>query len=141
MWTKDDLQKLVREKMGDYLFVVVSNRQPYAHVFNRRSIQCQRGIGGVISALDPVMQACQGLWVALSDGDADQKVSAADGKIKVLLHLLSPARRPVQITNDLASFWNDAYFQVKKDLKARYPKHYWPDNPLEVQACRGIKRR
>ncbi len=83
MWSKEDLQNLIREKMGDYLFVVVSNRQPYVHVLNRRNVECQRSVGGVVSALDPVMQACQGLWVALSNGDADQRMSLPDGKLKV----------------------------------------------------------
>ncbi|NER62915.1 hypothetical protein G3436_02130 [Pseudomonas sp. MAFF212427] len=46
------------------------------------------------------------------------------------LHLLSPARRPVQITQDLACFWNTTHAEVKKGLKGRYPKHYWPENPL-----------
>ena len=54
------------------------------------------------------------------------------GKIPLTLHLLSPARRPVQVTKDLASFWQSAYFEVKKDLMGRYPKHHWPDNPLEA---------
>ncbi|WP_379152827.1 ATP-dependent helicase HrpB [Paenibacillus sp. sgz5001063] len=54
------------------------------------------------------------------------------GKVAVLLHLLSPARRPVQVTADLASFWQTTYFEVKKDLKGRYPKHYWPDDPLQA---------
>lgn len=54
------------------------------------------------------------------------------GKIPVLLHLLSPARRPVQVTADLASFWQSGYFEVKKDLKGRYPKHYWPEDPLQA---------
>lgn len=54
------------------------------------------------------------------------------GRVPVLLHLLSPAQRPVQVTRDLASFWRETYFEVKKDLKGRYPKHYWPDNPLEA---------
>ncbi|QWU13650.1 ATP-dependent helicase HrpB [Paenibacillus sophorae] len=54
------------------------------------------------------------------------------GRVPVLLHLLSPARRPVQVTADLASFWNNTYFEVKKDLKGRYPKHYWPEDPLQA---------
>lgn len=54
------------------------------------------------------------------------------GRVPVLLHLLSPARRPVQVTSDLASFWRSAYFEVRKDLKGRYPKHYWPDDPLQA---------
>jgi ATP-dependent helicase HrpB len=65
----------------------------------------------------------------------------AGGKVKLLLHLLSPARRPVQITTDLESFWDKGYFEVKKELKRRYPKHDWPDNPLQAQPKRGIKRR
>jgi ATP-dependent helicase HrpB len=63
------------------------------------------------------------------------------GKINVLMHLLSPGFKPVQITNDLTSFWDKAYFEVKKELKARYPKHHWPDNPLEAEALRGVKRK
>ncbi|MRN55199.1 ATP-dependent helicase HrpB [Paenibacillus monticola] len=54
------------------------------------------------------------------------------GMIPVVLHLLSPARRPMQVTTDLASFWRGIYFEVKKDLKGRYPKHYWPDDPLQA---------
>ncbi len=56
------------------------------------------------------------------------KVNA--GKISLLMHLLSPGFKPVQITADLRSFWRGAYFEVKKELKARYPKHKWPDDPL-----------
>ncbi|RAV20650.1 ATP-dependent helicase HrpB [Paenibacillus contaminans] len=51
------------------------------------------------------------------------------GRVPLTVHLLSPAHRPVQVTRDLASFWREAYFEVKKDLKGRYPKHYWPDDP------------
>ncbi|QRG69085.1 ATP-dependent helicase HrpB [Brevibacillus choshinensis] len=54
------------------------------------------------------------------------------GRVPLTLHLLSPAQRPVQVTRDLASFWQNAYFEVKKDLKGRYPKHYWPDDPLQA---------
>ncbi|MFW6327872.1 MAG: ATP-dependent helicase C-terminal domain-containing protein, partial [Bacteroidota bacterium] len=63
-----------------------------------------------------------------------------DGKIPVLLHLLSPGFKPVQVTSDLRSFWNNTYFEVKKELKNRYPKHLWPDNPWEEKAIRGTKR-
>lgn len=83
MWTKQDLQNLIKEKMGDYLFVVVSNRQPYEHIYKKGKVYCQRGTGGVISALDPVMQACGGIWVAYGNGDADPKVSDERGRIKV----------------------------------------------------------
>ena len=63
------------------------------------------------------------------------------GKIPLTLHLLSPAGRPVQVTRDLASFWREAYFEVKKDLKGRYPKHYWPDEPLTAKATNRVKPR
>lgn len=83
MWTRQDLHRLITEKMGDYLLVVVSNRQPYAHIFKKRKIECQRGIGGIIAALDPVMQVSNGIWVAHGSGDADHKVTDSQGKVKV----------------------------------------------------------
>lgn len=61
------------------------------------------------------------------------------GNIPLTLHLLSPAQRPVQITKDLASFWEKTYFEIKKDLKGRYPKHYWPDDPIQAQATNRIQ--
>jgi ATP-dependent helicase HrpB len=65
----------------------------------------------------------------------------AGGRVPVLLHLLSPARRPVQITRDLAAFWQGGYHEVKKELKGRYPKHHWPDDPLQAPPTAGAKRR
>jgi ATP-dependent helicase HrpB len=66
---------------------------------------------------------------------------AAGGRAPVLLHLLGPNYRPVQVTQDLASFWKNTYAQVRKDLRADYPKHSWPDDPLTAEAIRGAKRR
>lgn len=83
MWTKDNLEQLIRDKMKDYLFVVVANREPYVHVFKGNKIECQRGVGGVISALDPVMRICGGTWVAYGHGDADQKMSDQRGRLRV----------------------------------------------------------
>lgn len=65
----------------------------------------------------------------------------AGGRVPLTIHLLSPAQRPVQVTRDLANFWRETYFDVKKDLKGRYPKHYWPDNPLEAVATNRAKPR
>ncbi|HEX7057915.1 MAG TPA: ATP-dependent helicase HrpB [Bacilli bacterium] len=65
----------------------------------------------------------------------------ARGQVPVTLHLLSPAQRPVQVTQDLANFWRSTYFAVRKDLKGRYPKHAWPDNPLLATATRHAKPR
>ncbi|RAU99527.1 ATP-dependent helicase HrpB [Paenibacillus sp. YN15] len=61
------------------------------------------------------------------------------GRVSVVIHLLSPAQRPVQVTRDLAGFWRETYFEVKKDLKGRYPKHYWPDNPLEAVPTNRVR--
>jgi len=65
----------------------------------------------------------------------------AGGRQIVKLHLLSPARRPVQVTQDLANFWRSTYAEVKKDLKGRYPKHYWPDDPLIAEPTARAKPR
>jgi ATP-dependent helicase HrpB len=63
------------------------------------------------------------------------------GKLPILIHLLSPAQRPIQITSDLTAFWQTTYHEVKKELAGRYPKHYWPENPLEAEATNRAKRR
>jgi ATP-dependent helicase HrpB len=65
----------------------------------------------------------------------------ADGAVAVTFKLLSPAQRPVQITRDLAGFWRSSYLEVRKDMRGRYPRHHWPDNPLEAQPTRGARRR
>lgn len=65
----------------------------------------------------------------------------AEGRVPVTMHLLSPAGRPVQVTQDLASFWRSGYFEVRKDLKGRYPRHPWPDDPLLARATRRAKPR
>lgn len=65
----------------------------------------------------------------------------AEGRVPLKLHLLSPAQRPVQVTQDLASFWATTYADVKKDLKGRYPKHYWPDDPLIAEPTARAKPR
>lgn len=63
------------------------------------------------------------------------------GRVPLTLHLLSPAHRPVQVTQDLPSFWKNTYFEVKKDLKGRYPKHYWPDDPLQAMPTNRTRPR
>ncbi len=71
----------------------------------------------------------------------EQTPMLANGRIKVMLHLLSPAQRPIQVTQDLQSFWHNTYPEVKKELKGRYPKHPWPDDPWHAEATARTKRR
>jgi ATP-dependent helicase HrpB len=63
------------------------------------------------------------------------------GRVKLMLHLLSPAHRPMQVTQDLASFWANTYDEVKKELRGKYKKHYWPDDPLVAVATSRVKKR
>lgn len=71
----------------------------------------------------------------------EQTPSVYSGRVKLAVHLLSPARRPLQITQDLGGFWRSSYQEVKKEMKGRYPKHPWPDDPLTAPAQRGVKSK
>lgn len=70
-----------------------------------------------------------------------QTPTIANGRIALLVHLLSPAQKPLQITQDLAGFWSGSYHAVKKEMKGRYPKHPWPDDPLQALPTRYTKHR
>ena len=63
------------------------------------------------------------------------------GKVPIVMTLLSPAQRPIQITKDLAGFWKGAYQLVRKDMRGRYPKHYWPEDPFTAVATRRVRPR
>ena len=63
------------------------------------------------------------------------------GRKTVLMELLSPGFKAVQLTSDLESFWSGTYFEVRKELRRRYPKHSWPDNPLEAPPVRGARKK
>lgn len=87
-------------------------------------------LGAEVPVLRVRLQECFGLT------DTPQ----VDGT-PVLMELLSPGFKPVQLTSDLSSFWQSAYFEVRKELRRRYQKHYWPDNPLIAEPVRGVKRK
>jgi ATP-dependent helicase HrpB len=67
--------------------------------------------------------------------------TVAQGAVPLTLHLLSPANRPVQVTRDLAGFWRGSYFAVRKELRGRYPKHEWPEDPMQAVPTRRAKPR
>lgn len=71
----------------------------------------------------------------------DQSPTVADGRVAITLELLSPAHRPVQITSDLAGFWATSYNEVRKEMRGRYPKHHWPEDPMTAAATNRTKRR
>jgi len=74
IYSKQDLQNTVKKMLGDRLLVIVSNREPYVHTTREGKIECSRPTGGAVTALDPVMRACGGTWVAYGSGNADKKV-------------------------------------------------------------------
>jgi alpha,alpha-trehalose-phosphate synthase [UDP-forming] len=83
MWTRNSLHDLVKEKLSNYLFIAVSNREPYIHSFAGRDIVVQVPASGLTVAIDPVMQACGGTWVANGSGNADKEVVDVDNKVMV----------------------------------------------------------
>lgn len=116
MWTKKDLQSFIKDRLENYQFIAVSNRQPVHHRFKHGKIEAHRTPGGVVTALDPVMQACRGTWIAYGNGDADKKVVDKYSRIKV------PAENP---TYTLKRVW------LTKEEEAGYYNGYsnealWP---------------
>ena len=111
---------------------------------------------GALETLAPThLEAPSGSRVPIDYGDPEAPVLSVrlqevfgltetprvGGSVPLTLHLLSPAHRPVQVTRDLASFWRTTYFDVRKDLKGRYPKHHWPDDPLQAEPTRRTRPR
>ena len=69
-----------------------------------------------------------------------QSPIVANGQLPVVMELLSPAHRPIQKTQDLATFWAGSYKEVQKEMKGRYPKHLWPDSPADTAPTRRVKK-
>lgn len=89
-------------------------------------------VGAEAPVLSVRLQECYGM---------QETPRVNDGHVPVLMELLSPGFKPVQLTSDLHSFWQNTYFEVRGELRRRYPKHYWPDNPSEAEAVRGTKKK
>lgn len=83
MWTKKDLEDFVKNRFVDTKLIVVSNREPFQHNFREGKIECIKPAGGVVTALDPIMRACGGTWVAFGSGNADRQAADKQGRLKV----------------------------------------------------------
>jgi len=105
-WDKDRLFQLVQGKLGDYLFLVVSNREPYIHTISGNEIVCNRPVSGLTVALDPVMRASKGTWVAHGSGDADRKAVDSQNRVAVPPEKPEYTLRRVWLTQDeVAGFY------------------------------------
>jgi len=115
-----DLQQQIERLAPSHIVVPTGSR-----------IRLDYRVGAEAPVLSVRLQECFGM---------EETPRVNDGKMPVLMELLSPGFKPVQLTSDLSSFWQNTYFEVRGELRRRYPKHYWPDNPLEAEAVRGKKR-
>ena len=105
-WNKETLCQLVRTKLGKNLFIVVSNREPYVHTMSGGKINCTRPVGGLTEALDPVMRASGGIWIAQGTGDADRKVVDEHDRVAVPPEKPEYTLRRVWLTEeDVAGFY------------------------------------
>jgi trehalose 6-phosphate synthase len=83
MWTKGSVQELIQSKLGDHQLILVANREPYLHRFAGGRIECVPPASGMVSALEPIMRACGGVWVGQASGNADRRTADAQGHIRV----------------------------------------------------------
>ncbi len=133
----DRLSDLARVDLKGVLFSILSYRQQKAldalaptHLVVPSGSRIPIDYGSFVPVLAVRLQEMFGL---------SKTPTVAGGRQPLLIHLLSPAGRPVQITGDLAGFWERGYIEVKKELKGRYPKHYWPDDPLQAKATARVR--
>jgi len=134
MWTKEGLADLVNDRLAGYKFVVVSNREPYVHTFSGGEVRWQVPASGLTVALDPVMRACGGTWVAHGSGDADSEVVDQDGKVMVPPDAPKYALRRVWLTREQEDgyyygFSNSALWPLCHISYTRpvFSEHDWDD--------------
>ena len=133
----DRLTDLVRVDLKGALFSILSYGQQKeldalapTHMVVPSGSRIPIDYGSIVPVLAVRLQEMFGL---------SKTPTVAGGRQPLLIHLLSPAGRPVQITRDLAGFWERGYLEVKKELKGRYPKHYWPDDPRKAKATARVR--
>ena len=83
MWTKDALKEMIHSKLGDHRLILVANREPYLHRFNGGKIECVPPASGMVSALEPILRACGGVWIAHGSGNADRRTADVSGHLGV----------------------------------------------------------
>ena len=101
-------------------------------VTSRRQIKVRYRVGTDVPVVSVRLQECFGMT---------DTPTVDDGRVPVLMELLSPGFKPVQLTSDLRSFWQSAYFDVRKELRRRYPKHAWPEDPTKAVPTKGVRRQ
>ena len=126
-----DLARILRSRVGNRLAERVDEGAPTHVVVPSGSRLRLRYTPGEMPVLPVRVQEVFGL--------ADTP-TVCWGRVSVMLHLLSPAHRPIQVTRDLRGFWEHTYAEVKKELRGRYPKHHWPDDPWSAAATARPKR-
>ena len=128
---KVDLQEVIRSRLTYDQQQTLDRLAPtHITVPTGSRIRLEYRLGAEAPVLRVRLQECFGLIdTPMVDGSP------------VLMELLSPGFKPVQLTSDLRNFWQKTYFDVRKELRRRYPKHAWPDNPLDAEPTRGVKRR
>jgi ATP-dependent helicase HrpB len=131
-FAKMDLNNALRSRLSYAQNTILEGEAPTHFVVPSGSRIPIDYLDGEVPTLSVRLQEIFGLHVT---------PSIANGRLPLLLKLLSPAGRPAQITRDLASFWNRGYHEVKKDLKGRYPKHFWPDDPYTAAPTRRARPR
>lgn len=154
----DSLMRDLEEWLGPWLDGVT--RRAHLDRLDLRQVLAARFDYGQLQELERLapthLEVPSGSRIPIDYGDAEAPFVAvrlqevfglmhtptiAGGRVPLTLHLLSPARRPVQVTRDLESFWSRGYADVRKELKGRYPKHYWPEDPLTATATRRVRPR
>ncbi len=137
-WNTSELKKLDLQQMVwsivPYELQQEINRLAPTHVTmpTGSNIRIDYRLGAEAPVVSVRLQECFGM---------ERTPCVNGGSQPLLMELLSPGFKPVQLTQDLANFWRETYFEVRKELKRRYPKHYWPENPLQAEAVRGVKRK
>jgi ATP-dependent helicase HrpB len=158
----DVSEAALREHADEILgpFLLAARRRADLARIDLEAVLASRCDPAQLAALDrlapPRLQVPSGSWIRLDYTAGERPVLAVrlqemlgatrtptvlEGRVPVLLHLLSPARRPVQVTDDLEGFWDRAYPEVRAELRGRYPKHAWPSDPRRATPMRGTPRR